>query len=88
MAAVPDIKIICRLEFENDHFPTSVIYNNGTTVCIFEGGDKVISRPSKDDEFDPEVGLAMCIAKRVYGSRQAFLRAVANANYQKGKGDQ
>ena len=58
--------------------PSQIIYNGTTTICIFSDGDKVIARPSNDDSFDPEVGVAMCIMKRLYGSRTAFQKAVDN----------
>ena len=49
---------------------------------IFSDGTKVISRPSEDERFDKETGLAMCIAKRVYGGRGQFLQAVEGATVQ------
>ena len=62
--------------------PVKVIYNGITTIAIFSDGTKVISRPSEDEWFDKETGLAMCIAKRVYGGRGQFLQAVNSATVQ------
>ena len=67
--------------------PDRVIYNGVTTIAIFSGGEKKVSRPNHGDKFDAATGLAMCIAKHVYGSYSAFLRAVERANNQN-KGDE
>jgi len=56
--------------------PEHIIFNGITTVCIFQDGTKVISRPKKGERFDKETGVAMCIAKYIYGSRSKFLKAV------------
>ena len=69
----------------NKHRPKQIIVNNVTTVCVFPDGTKVTSRPRADDEFDLETGVAMCIMKYIYGSRQAFRRAVGSAHIQPGK---
>jgi len=65
-----------------EHAPVKIIYNGISTVAIFQDGRKIISRPNKGETFDKETGLAMCIAKHVYGSRSKFLRAVEGANDQ------
>ena len=61
-----------------DYFflPEKIIYNGDTTVCIFPDGERVTSRPMEGDRFDKEVGVAMCIVKRMYGSRSEFQRRV------------
>ena len=64
------------------HVPERVIYNGTTTIAIFPDGKKIISRPDKGAVFDKETGLAMCIAKHVYGTRAKFLKAVNKANDQ------
>lgn len=63
----------------NLDIPEKIIFNGITTICIFKDGEKVISRPSEHDRFDKEFGVMACIAKRIYGSRQAFLKAIENA---------
>jgi len=73
---------------EEELKPEKVIFNGITTVCYFKDGTKEIARPSKDfkDKFDPEVGVAMCIMKKLYGSRKAFVNAVEGGLVQdKGK---
>lgn len=64
------------------HVPERVIYNGTTTIAVFPGGKKVKARPDKEAKFDKETGLAMCIAKHVFKSRAAFLKAVEGANDQ------
>jgi len=72
-----------ELKLPQSYKPVKVIYNGITTIAIFSDGTKVISRPSEDERFDKETGLAMCIAKRVYGGRGQFLQAVNKAIVQK-----
>ena len=71
-----------ELKLPQSYKPVKVIYNGITTIAMFSDGTKVISRPSEDEWFDRETGLAMCIAKRVYGGRGQFLQAVDNATVQ------
>ena len=63
--------------------PKQIIYNGITTICIFHDNTKVISRPQKGEKFDKETGVAMCIAKYIYGSRSKFLKAVESGYDQK-----
>lgn len=58
-----------------------VMFNTvkGITTVIFDDGTHVMTKTSKDEGFDPEVGLAMCIAKKHYGSRNKFKKVVAAA---------
>jgi len=62
--------------------PKSIIFNGTTTICIFGDGTKVISRPQKGEKFDKETGVAMCIAKYIYGSRSKFLKAIEKGHQQ------
>jgi len=64
------------------HIPSHVIYNGVTTIAVFPDGKKIKARPDQGAEFDPETGLAMCIARHVFGSRAAFLKAVEGATNQ------
>ena len=71
------------LKLPQSYKPVKVIYNGITTIAIFSDGQKIISRPNEGEWFDKETGLAMCIAKRVYGGRGQFLQAVNKAIVQK-----
>lgn len=64
---------------DSAYIPEKIIYNGTTTVCIFRDGVRITARPTKDDDFDKEVGVAMCIMKRVFGSRSEFQRHVEKA---------
>ena len=59
-----------------------VIFNpkEGMTIVIFADGEKIISKTTKDDEFNPEVGLAMCLVKRMM-SRSGFKRLVRSGHW-------
>lgn len=74
-----------ELDDNDSHIPEKVIYNRDATIAIFPDGKKVVSRPMGDDEYDREVGLAMCIAKHVCGGRKKFLQAVEKAEVQTNK---
>lgn len=59
-----------------------IMYNTvkGITTVIFDDGTHVMTKCSTNGEkFDPEVGLAMCIAKKHYGSRNKFKKIVTAA---------
>lgn len=63
-----------------------VIFNPPATVVIWDDGTKTVvkakesgRKKSDKDAFSEEYGLAMAIAKRYFGSRSAFLKAVENA---------
>lgn len=62
--------------------PKQINFCGTTTVCIFDDDKIVVSRPQKGENFDKETGVAMCIAKYIYGSRSKFLRAVENGHQQ------
>jgi hypothetical protein len=59
-----------------------VIYSGNTTIVLWLDGTKTIVKTSAGDEgwegdsFDPEVGLAMCIVNRLFGSRSQFMNLV------------
>ena len=57
-----------------------IMYNTvkGITTVIFDDGTHVMTKCSSET-FDPEVGLAMCIAKKHYGSRTRFKKIVTAA---------
>lgn len=40
-----------------------------TTIVFFEDGSKETAVPSDGEEFDPVIGINMCILKRLYGNR-------------------
>lgn len=47
-----------------------VIFHDPATIVFWNTGDKTVVKCGRDDKYDPEVGLAMCIAKYFLGSRR------------------
>lgn len=47
-----------------------------TVVVIWNDGVKVIKKLAEGDNFDLNVGVALCIADRLYGSKTAFHKMV------------
>lgn len=55
-----------------------VHFSGDRTIVIFRDGSKVMCRCRDMDEFDPEVGFAMCMMKRLFGSRTKFKKFMEN----------
>lgn len=69
------------MEFARDmvrhsYRPREIFVNNNTTVCKFPGGDVITSKPRDGEPFDLEMGVAMCIVKKLYGGRGKWLKAL------------
>ena len=47
----------------------NVIFNDPATIVFWEDGTKTVVKCQDGDEFDPEKGLAMSIAKKAYGNK-------------------
>lgn len=45
----------------------NVIFNDPATIVFWNDGTKTVVKCSEDDVFDPEKGLTMAIAKKIYG---------------------
>ena len=56
----------------------SITINEAERVVtvVFPNGKKAMSRCSKDDKFDPYVGVALCIAAEQFGSKTKFKKYV------------
>lgn len=52
----------------------SVIFNDPATIVIWKDGSKTVVKCGEGDTFDPEKGLAMAIAKRVYGDKGSYYK--------------
>ena len=65
---------------DNNNFeslkPERIIYNKNLTICFWKDGTKIIVKTSKDERFVKEFGVAIAIMKKLYGSRNQFLKAV------------
>ena len=55
----------------SSHIPEikNVIFNDPATIIFWEDGTKTVVKCQDGDEFDPEKGLAMAIAKKAYGNK-------------------
>lgn len=53
-----------------------IIFNPPATVIIWGDNTKTVVKCAEDDEFNPEIGVAMCYMKKIYGSRHAFSKKV------------
>ena len=57
-----------------------VIFNPPATIVVWNDGTKTIVKAKekgrKKDKYSKEYGLAMAIAKRYFGNRSRFLKAV------------
>lgn len=56
-----------------------VIINPPATIVIWKDGHKEVVKCSKDEDFNPEVGVAMCFMKRIFESRNQFTKLVDGA---------
>ena len=73
--------VIATLDFLNSiygisssHIPEikNVIFNDPATIVFWKDGTKTVVKCQDGDEFDPEKGLAMAIAKKVYGNKGSY----------------
>lgn len=53
-----------------------VIFNEPATIVFWADGTKTVVKCSKDDEFDPEKGLAMAIAKKFFGNENGYSKNI------------
>lgn len=45
----------------------NIIINRPATIILWEDGDKTVVKCRECDEFDPVVGVLLCVAKRFFG---------------------
>lgn len=57
--------------------PTKVHFNGPVTVVIWDDGTKTLVRCSENDVYDPEKGLAMAFAKKMFGNDNSFHKLFA-----------
>ena len=60
--------------FKTNYVPEikNVIFNDPATIVFWEDGTKTVVKCQDGDEFDPEKGLAMAIAKKAYGNKGSY----------------
>lgn len=63
-----------------------VIFNPPATIVYWIDGSKTVVKCSIYDEYDPMVGIIMCVAKRLYGGEAGWasqIRRFAEKGYEK-----
>jgi len=56
--------------------PVRITYSPPATICYFSDGDKIVVKCASDEKYIKEVGVQACIMKKLFGSRQKFLKLV------------
>lgn len=56
-----------------------IIFNPPATIVFWDDGEKTVVKCKESEEFDCECGLAFAIAKRYFGSRSGFKKAIGRA---------
>ena len=54
----------------------NVIFNDPATIVFWTDGTKTVVKCQEGDEFDPEKGLTMAIAKKVYGNKSSYCNVI------------
>ena len=69
--------------------PKKIIYNETTTVVIWEDNTKTVVRCSDGDNFHEDIGFLAAVAKKIYGHRSTYMKHLKGAyrqdNTKKGK---
>lgn len=76
--------VICLGRINTSISSITVNENMKIVTVVFEDGDVQMSKCTEDDKFDINVGVAMCIAYHLYGSKSKFHKEVeSKASYAK-----
>lgn len=73
---VNDVNCINEIYSRREHEIKKVIFNEPATIVFWGDGTKTVVKCSKDDEFDPEKGLAMAIAKKFFGNENGYSKNI------------
>ncbi len=60
------------MPYSNFITPKEVIYNDPATIVFWEDGTKTVVKCQPGDTFSKELGLAMALAKKVYGNKGSY----------------
>lgn len=63
--------------------PEKCIINDNATIMFWDDGTKTVTKTTPGDKFDPEIGIAMAVAKKYFGNRHKFEKVVADGLYGK-----
>ena len=64
-----DVKSVSDIYRNFRVIPERVIYNDPATIVFWKDGTKTVVKCMEGDTYNPEVGLAMCVCKKLYGSK-------------------
>lgn len=53
-----------------------VIFNDPATVMLMKDGTKVVVKRKTDEEWNPVIGLTMCMAKYACGNDESFHKII------------
>lgn len=73
---VNDVNCINEIYSRREREIKKVIFNEPATIVFWGDGTKTVVKCSKDDEFDPEKGLAMAIAKKFFGNENGYSKNI------------
>lgn len=71
-----DVNCINEIYSRREREIKKVIFNEPATIVFWADGTKTVVKCSKDDEFDPEKGLAMAIAKKFFGNENGYSKNI------------
>jgi len=69
------LKKLLQKDF-SELIPIRITYSPPATICYFSDGDKIVVKCASDEKYIKEVGVQACIMKKLFGSRQKFLKMV------------
>lgn len=79
MAVQATNTIIWKTVEENDKFMPeikNVIFNDPATITFWNDGTKTVVKTHADDEFDPLVGLLLCVSKKYLDTNRKIFKAL------------
>lgn len=85
-------ELMCTMNLAAQVFQKSnikdVIFNNPATIVLWKDGTKTVVKAT-EEEYDPEKGLAMAIAKKRYGNKWSYYNVFKHwlKKYKKSEGD-
>ena len=53
-----------------------VIFNDPATVMLMKDGTKIVVKKKADEEWNPVIGLTMCMAKYACGNDESFHKII------------
>ena len=59
--------------------PKKVIYNNLTTIVVWDDNTKTVVKCSDGDNFHEDLGFMAAVVKKIYGHRNTYMKHVKNA---------